>query len=131
VIAFNSAEGWSRDVTADIANKVCRGLWVHDLDIPPALRRFHSAKRHSQAVPVAATIARRGLNPAMPRKPLELPPYVARAFVHLTGRRPVNKSPPMSEMTELIVFLMSQITAFASMLFWAELRSRSLEFESS
>jgi hypothetical protein len=46
VIAFNTAEGWSRDVTADIADELRRRYVEHD-DMPETLFAFiEAANRH-------------------------------------------------------------------------------------
>ena len=46
VIAFNTAEGWSRDVTVDIADELRRRYVEHD-DMPETLLAFiEAANRH-------------------------------------------------------------------------------------
>jgi hypothetical protein len=46
VVAFNTAEGWSRDVTVDIADELRRRYVEHD-DVPEALFAFMEAtNRH-------------------------------------------------------------------------------------
>jgi hypothetical protein len=46
IIAFNTAEGWSRDVTKDIADELRRQLVEYD-DVPDSLREFLEAtNRH-------------------------------------------------------------------------------------
>jgi hypothetical protein len=46
IVAFNTAEGWSRDVTVDIADEVRRRFIEHE-DAPASLLRFlEAANRH-------------------------------------------------------------------------------------
>ena len=46
IVAFNTAEGWSRDVTVDIADEVRRRFIEHE-DAPASLLRFLEAvNRH-------------------------------------------------------------------------------------
>jgi hypothetical protein len=40
VVAFNTAEGWARDVSADIARKVLNCALELDQDLPGAVRDF-------------------------------------------------------------------------------------------
>jgi hypothetical protein len=40
VIAFNTAEGWSRDVTADVARELAQKYVDRDEDVPGALKDF-------------------------------------------------------------------------------------------
>jgi hypothetical protein len=40
VVAFNTAEGWSRDVSADIARQVVTRARELDRDLPAAVRAF-------------------------------------------------------------------------------------------
>jgi hypothetical protein len=40
VVAFNTAEGWSRDVTADIARQIAQEYSDRDEDIPATLKDF-------------------------------------------------------------------------------------------
>ena len=39
IVAFNTAEGWSRDVTMDIADELRRRLVEYD-EVPAALQEF-------------------------------------------------------------------------------------------
>jgi hypothetical protein len=51
VFAFNTAEGWSRDVSADIANELRRRCDLQLRDIPEPLQDFvdrHEASNRSQ-----------------------------------------------------------------------------------
>lgn len=51
IIAFNTAERWSRDVSEEIADEVSRRLSLRDLDTPAALKDFiarHGAIRPFQ-----------------------------------------------------------------------------------
>jgi hypothetical protein len=46
IVAFNTAEGWSRDVTVDIADEVRRRFIEYD-EVPPSVLRFiEAANRH-------------------------------------------------------------------------------------
>ena len=46
IVAFNTAEGWSRDVTVDIADEVRRRFIEHE-DAPPSVLKFIEAtNRH-------------------------------------------------------------------------------------
>jgi hypothetical protein len=40
VVAFNIAEGWSRDMSREIANEVAQRLANEDRDVPPGLEGF-------------------------------------------------------------------------------------------
>jgi hypothetical protein len=44
IVAFNTAEGWSRDVTVDIADEV-RRLYVERDDVPDSVLQFTEANR--------------------------------------------------------------------------------------
>jgi hypothetical protein len=44
VIAFNSAEGWSRDASADVAKEIRRRLDLDAVGTPPGLQDF--LRRH-------------------------------------------------------------------------------------
>ena len=51
VIAFNAAEGWSRDVSEDIADEMARRCAMDGFDVPPYLRHFvdmRGSKRPAQ-----------------------------------------------------------------------------------
>jgi len=50
VIAFNTAEGWSRDVSEDIADELARWYAEQDREIPPRLEAF--IERHRGAQPM-------------------------------------------------------------------------------
>jgi len=46
IVAFNSAEGWSRDVTVDIADELRRRyVELDDVDVPEAMLDFMDANR--------------------------------------------------------------------------------------
>ncbi len=47
VVAFNTAEGWSRDVTNDIADELAKWYSEQDREIPPSLEDF--IERHRTA----------------------------------------------------------------------------------
>ena len=40
VVAFNTAEGWSRDVSEDIADEIARRCSMNGFDVPPFLEVF-------------------------------------------------------------------------------------------
>ena len=40
IVAFNTAERWSRDVSEEIAQTIRRRLIDRDLDVPPSLENF-------------------------------------------------------------------------------------------
>lgn len=40
VVAFNTAEGWSRDVSAELANEIADRSGVDGFDVPPSLQDF-------------------------------------------------------------------------------------------
>jgi hypothetical protein len=51
VVAFNTAEGWSRDVSEEIADELARRLASEDREMPAALESFldrHCASRPAQ-----------------------------------------------------------------------------------
>jgi hypothetical protein len=51
VIAFNTAEGWSRDVSEDLAGEIARRCTADGFEIPPYLEAFverHGASRPAQ-----------------------------------------------------------------------------------
>ena len=46
IVAFNTAEGWSRDVTVDIADELRRRYIEYD-EVPPSVLKFiEAANRH-------------------------------------------------------------------------------------
>ena len=45
IVAFNIAEGWSRDVTVEIADEV-RRLFAERDDVPDSVLQFTEANRH-------------------------------------------------------------------------------------
>ena len=45
IVAFNTAEGWSRDVTVEIADEV-RRLYAENDDVPDFVLQFTEANRH-------------------------------------------------------------------------------------
>ena len=53
VVAFNTAQGWSRDVTNDIADDLAKWFSERDREIPPSLEDFIQ-RRHVGAAAVAA-----------------------------------------------------------------------------
>jgi hypothetical protein len=48
VVAFNTAEGWSRDVTRDIADELAKWFSEQSREIPPSLEDF--IQRHRTAM---------------------------------------------------------------------------------
>jgi hypothetical protein len=63
IVAFDAAEGWARDVTAEITGEISERIY-DDADLTPALRDFLD-----RAVPVRAgpgSWADAGLEPATP-----------------------------------------------------------------
>jgi hypothetical protein len=50
VVAFNTAEGWSRDVSKEIADQVARRCAMDGFDVPPFLEGF--VDRHGTGRPV-------------------------------------------------------------------------------
>jgi hypothetical protein len=58
VVAFNTAEGWSSDVSEDIADELSRWYAEQDREIPPRLEAF--IERHRGAQPVQLPLPLRG-----------------------------------------------------------------------
>lgn len=58
VIAFNTAEGWSRDVSEDIADCVAQACTAADKDIPEGLQDF--VARHGSERPMQLPLPLRG-----------------------------------------------------------------------
>jgi hypothetical protein len=51
VISFNTAEGWSRDVSEDLADEIARRCGTDGFDVPPYLEAFvdrHCSERPAQ-----------------------------------------------------------------------------------
>jgi hypothetical protein len=51
IVAFNTAEGWSRDVSAEIADEVVERSGQDGFDVPPLLQNFvaeHATRRPLQ-----------------------------------------------------------------------------------
>jgi len=40
IVAFNTAEGWSRDLSKEIADEIAQRCHMDDFDVPPFLQRF-------------------------------------------------------------------------------------------
>jgi hypothetical protein len=53
VVAFNTAEGWSRDASTEIADLIAHGCVRDGFDVPPFLRRF--VELHGSGRPVRWT----------------------------------------------------------------------------
>jgi len=58
VIAFNIAEGWSRDVSTEIADEIARRCALDGLDVPPLLDSF--VDRHNTMQPTQLRLPLRG-----------------------------------------------------------------------
>ena len=58
VVAFNTAEGWSRDVSKEIADQVARRCAMDGFDVPPFLEDF--VDRHGGRRPAQLPLQRRG-----------------------------------------------------------------------
>jgi hypothetical protein len=58
VVAFNTAEGWSRDMSEEIANEVMRWYAEQDREVPPDLEDF--IERHGGGRPVQLPLPLRG-----------------------------------------------------------------------
>ena len=58
VVAFNTAEGWSRDVSEEIADELAQRLASLWRDVPPALDGF--LDRHGSGRPVQLPLPLRG-----------------------------------------------------------------------
>lgn len=57
VVAFNTAEGWSRDVSEDLADEIARRCAMDGFDVPPSLEGF--VDRHGNE-PVQLPLPLRG-----------------------------------------------------------------------
>jgi hypothetical protein len=40
IVAFNTAKGWSRDVSAEIADEIAQRCAMDGFDVPPFVERF-------------------------------------------------------------------------------------------
>ena len=58
VIAFNTAEGWSRDVSEDLADEIARRCAMEGFDVPPFLEAF--VDRHGSGRPTQLPLPLRG-----------------------------------------------------------------------
>jgi hypothetical protein len=58
VVAFNTAEGWSRDVTNEIADELAKWFSEQDRDIPPSLEVF--IQRHRTPISEQLALPLRG-----------------------------------------------------------------------
>ena len=60
VVAFNTAEGWSRDVSEEVANEIAQRSAMDGFDIPPSLEGFvdrHGSGRPKQLpLPLRTTV---------------------------------------------------------------------------
>lgn len=50
IVAFNTAEGWSRDVSAELANEIVDRCGMDGFDVPPSLQDF--VARHATTRPL-------------------------------------------------------------------------------
>jgi len=58
VVAFNTAEGWSRDISAEIADEVVERCSMDGFDVPLALEDF--VDRHGSGRPAQLPLPLRG-----------------------------------------------------------------------
>jgi hypothetical protein len=58
VVVFNTAEGWSRDVSRELANEIEDRCAMDGFDIPPSLERF--VERHGTGMPIQLPLPLRG-----------------------------------------------------------------------
>jgi len=58
VVAFNTAEGWSRDMSEEIADELARWYAEQDREVPPILGDF--IERHGGGRPVQLPLPLRG-----------------------------------------------------------------------
>jgi hypothetical protein len=60
IVAFNTAEGWSRDVSEEIADEIPERSGMNGFDVPPFLERFVEwhPKRPAKTTAVAVTGSR-------------------------------------------------------------------------
>jgi hypothetical protein len=90
VVAFNTAEGWSRDVSEDIALELLRRATDEDEDLGPGTRRFvchHVADPANAPEPAAAANRIEWLmKPDVEKRPPA--PSVRRGPEHRIKRRP-------------------------------------------
>jgi hypothetical protein len=59
VVAFNTAEGWSRDVSQDLADDIAQRCANDGFDVPPYLEAF--VDRHGSGRPVQLPLPLRGV----------------------------------------------------------------------
>jgi len=58
VVAFNTAEGWSRDVSEELADEIAQRCGMDGFDVPPFLEGF--VDRHGSARPAQLPLPLRG-----------------------------------------------------------------------
>ena len=78
IIAFNTAEGWSRDVSAELADEIVQRSGMDGFDVSPSLQNF--VAQHATTRPLQLPLPPTANRLAMSRKQLNLPPAVARNF---------------------------------------------------
>jgi hypothetical protein len=61
VVAFNTAEGWSRDVSEEIADEIAQRVAMDGFDVPPFLERF--VEWHRSGRPRQLPLPLRGVAP--------------------------------------------------------------------
>ena len=59
VVAFNTAEGWSQDMSEEIADELLRWYAEHDTEVPPSLQDF--IERHQTVVSEQIPLPLRGM----------------------------------------------------------------------
>jgi len=54
IVAFNTAEGWSRGVSAELADEIVQRSGIDGFDVPPSLQNFvaHHATRRPLQLPL-------------------------------------------------------------------------------
>ena len=50
IVAFNTAEGWSRDASAELADEIAQRCDIDSFDVPPSLQDF--VARHATTRPL-------------------------------------------------------------------------------
>ena len=72
VVAFNTAQGWSRDVTNDIADELAKWFSERDREIPPTLEDFIQRHRTPMSeqlpLPLRSTAYADGILPRTPAR---------------------------------------------------------------
>ena len=58
IVSFNTAEGWSRDVSEELADEIARRCGMDGFDVPPSLEAF--VDRHGSGRPTQLPLPLRG-----------------------------------------------------------------------